>query len=295
MWRLILALVAGCGPTHEAVPSFNGKGVVAQTFPFSIDSGQFGRELSGTTEKNEIHSLVTSEARPRGWYYRYLPTNDITTTEQFVPMFYDSSYLTAPNIAAATTAGQGGAIMGFNEPDLASQANMTVAQALTAWPQLEATGCRLVAPATASAGYTGGSWLDLFVTGNGGSYIPRCDVIPVHHYTSTFTDTGGTALITWLANYRATYKKPLWLTEFGMIGFPTLDPATWTYPTALQATTFLTNVIPVLRLLGYVERFSWYPNCASAAAIAANPGIANVALANPDGSLTALGTLYASL
>ena len=40
-------------------------------------------------------------------------------------------------------------LLGFNEPDLAEQANMTVEKALELWPRLEATGMRLGSPAVA--------------------------------------------------------------------------------------------------------------------------------------------------
>jgi hypothetical protein len=290
----LAALVTGCGPTSKALPGFSGKGVVAQTYPYTIWGGQFGRELSGQTEINNIHALEsTTEHAPAGWYYNYNPTTDISTTEQFVPMIFDQSYFTAPNLAAA--AAYGSAILGFNEPDLASQANMTVAQALTDWPAFEATGAYLVSPACATDMTVNGNWFQRFATGDGGSYVPTFSAIATHLYTAAFTDVTGVTLMNYLVALHNKWGKPIWLTEFGMIGFPGLDPATWTYPTAAQAQAFVTNVIPQLRAYGWINRFSWYPDCASAAAIAANPGIANVALSNPDGSLTTLGALYASL
>ena len=56
-------------------------------------------------------------------------------------------------------------LLTFNEPDQAGQANMSVSDALAAWPQLEATGMRLGAPAVSYGGDTPGGWLDQFMTG----------------------------------------------------------------------------------------------------------------------------------
>jgi hypothetical protein len=53
-------------------------------------------------------------------------------------------------LSAATASGK--TILGFNEPDLAGQANMTVGQALDLWPRLQATGRRLGSPAVAYGG-----------------------------------------------------------------------------------------------------------------------------------------------
>ena len=44
---------------------------------------------------------------------------------------------------------EGDDLLGFNEPDQGGQANMTVAQALSLWPQLMATGMTLGSPAVA--------------------------------------------------------------------------------------------------------------------------------------------------
>ncbi len=41
-------------------------------------------------------------------------------------------------------------LLGFNEPDMSSQSNMTVSDALRLWPRLMATGMRLGSPAVAA-------------------------------------------------------------------------------------------------------------------------------------------------
>ncbi|PIG98398.1 hypothetical protein CS542_06290 [Pedobacter sp. IW39] len=43
-------------------------------------------------------------------------------------------------------------MLGFNEPDLGDQSNMSVQDALAAWPKLESIGLPLGSPATAKPG-----------------------------------------------------------------------------------------------------------------------------------------------
>jgi Glycosyl hydrolase catalytic core len=49
---------------------------------------------------------------------------------------------------------EGRVLLGFNEPDLSSQSNMSVSQALALWPRLMATGMRLGSPAVARSPLT---------------------------------------------------------------------------------------------------------------------------------------------
>src|SRR5262249_40121654 len=51
-------------------------------------------------------------------------------------------------------------VLAFNEPDSASQANMTVAQAIAEWPNLLASGLRLGSPAPTDGGL---NWLYAFI------------------------------------------------------------------------------------------------------------------------------------
>ncbi len=44
------------------------------------------------------------------------------------------------SLPLAQASGEGRVLLGFNEPDLASQSNMSAAQALALWPRLMATG-----------------------------------------------------------------------------------------------------------------------------------------------------------
>ncbi|WP_414898783.1 glycosyl hydrolase [Rhodovulum sp. YEN HP10] len=76
-------------------------------------------------------------------------------------------------------------LLGFNEPDLARQADREVAEALALWGALQATGLRLVSPAASQEQTLGAeSWLGRFMDGAAVQGL-RVDVVAVHYYSDT--------------------------------------------------------------------------------------------------------------
>src|SRR6202012_5614458 len=124
---------------------------------------------------------------------------------------------------------------GLNEPYLAAQSNMTVSQALSLWPQREATGMTLGSPAVAANGATPGSWLDQFMSG-AAARGDRVDFITLHWYGSDFsTGAAVSQLDSYLQGVYARYQKPIWLTEFGLANF-----GTGQFPAETQQAAFVT-------------------------------------------------------
>jgi hypothetical protein len=149
--------------------------------------------------------------------------------------------------------GEGRVLLGFNEPDLGGQANMTVDRALELWPRLEGTGMRLGSPAVAFGADTPGGWLDRFMTGAKARGL-QIDFITLHWYGSDF----GPAAVGHLRNYlEAThrrYGKPIWVTEFGLIDF-TGSPK---YPDDARQAAFVKGSTAMMEDLPYVERYAWF-------------------------------------
>ena len=96
------------------------------------------------------------------WYLTWSTTHDGVVASQgdhFVPMVRSAADVTPAALAQAERSGP--SLLTFNEPDLSSQANMTVAQALSLWPRLMATNLQLASPAVAAGAATvGGGWTD---------------------------------------------------------------------------------------------------------------------------------------
>ena len=99
-------------------------------------------------------------------------------------------------------------LLGFNEPDLKSQANMTVDEAIRLWPKLQSTGLRLGSPATINPTST---WLSEFMSkaDKGGL---RVDFVTMHCYAWPNVES-------FLGKVKALhekYGKPIWVTEYAV-------------------------------------------------------------------------------
>ncbi len=120
------------------------------------------------------------------WYYTWSTQHSGVTTPSsgsFVPMIWGASSVTDASLAQARSYGP--YLLGFNEPDMAQQSNMTVEQALELWPKLMAAGKILGSPAVAYGGDTAGGWLDRFMSGARAKGY-RVDFITLHWYGGDF-------------------------------------------------------------------------------------------------------------
>jgi len=150
--------------------------------------------------------------------------------------------------------GEGRYLISFNEPDMSGQANMSPGQALSLWPQLEATGMRLGSPAVADNGATPGGWLDQFMSGAAARGY-RVNFITLHWYGADFaTGPAVSQLESYLQAVHARYHKPIWLTEFALANFGA-SPQT---PSRGQQAAFLTAATAMLQRLSYVQRYAWF-------------------------------------
>ncbi|WP_307874504.1 glycoside hydrolase family protein [Frankia nepalensis] len=190
------------------------------------------------------------------WYYNWAasPGNvPAPSGTQFVPMIWGAKSVTADNLRRAAASGD--TILGFNEPDLGSQANMTVEAALELWPQLQATGKRLGSPAVAFGGADQGSWLDRFMTG-AQQRGHRVDFVVLHWYGSDFNPTRATdQLRRYLQAVYDRYHLPIWLTEYALMDFA---GGTAKAPSKDQQAEFVTASTTMLESLPFLSRYSWF-------------------------------------
>jgi Glycosyl hydrolase catalytic core len=189
-----------------------------------------------------------------GWYYNWSTQDGGISAPGvgFVPMIWGPGSVTAA--ALAQVKNEGPYLLGFNEPDMSGQSNMTVGQALGLWPQLMATGLTLGSPAVADDGATPGGWLDQFMTGvRSDGY--RVDFIPLHWYGSDFDTTDAVSqLESYIEAVHNRYHLPIWLTEFALINFSGSPE----YPTQAQEAAFITAAVHMLDGLSYVQRYAWF-------------------------------------
>jgi RNA polymerase sigma factor (sigma-70 family) len=225
--------VAAVPPVKPAVPQ-GKKGVSVWTF-------------------NGVNSaLAQSKA---DWYYTWSTSHSGITSPSgvgFVPMIWGAGSVTASNLAQAKAAGP--YLLGFNEPDMAAQSNMTVDQALSLWPQLMATGSTLGSPAVATGAATSGGWLDQFMSGAQAKGY-RVDFITLHWYGGDFNTADAVSqLKSYVQAVYNRYHKPIWLTEYALIDF---SHGT-TFPSDQQQAAFVTASAQMLSSLSYLQRYAWF-------------------------------------
>jgi len=188
-----------------------------------------------------------------GWAYNWdsQPGGTIPSSMNFVPMLWSTSDKHLPKwIENANTAISNGAthILGFNEPDLPAQANMSPQDAANAWkPNMEQFGgkVKIGSPAVCNGdGATGLNWLQSFMTACASCQI---DFLAIHWY-GLATPDGVANLKKHIGDAKAMAGgRPLWLTEFAPLG------------SAAEQQTFMSAMLPFLDdKSNGVERYAYY-------------------------------------
>jgi len=217
------------------------------------------------------------------WYYTWSTNhNGITAPHgvEFVPMIWGSASVTTSALSQAKSAGC--ELLGFNEPDLAAQANMTVDQALDLWPKLQATGLELGSPAVAYGAADPGKWLDRFMTGVKARGL-RVDFITLHWYGADFRAGPATAqLKSYLQAVYQRYHKPIWLTEYALMSF---NSGGASVPGQAQQAAFVTESTAMMDGLSYLKRYAWF-------ALPADPSKPSTGLYLPGPKATQVGLAY---
>ncbi|MFC6014641.1 sigma-70 family RNA polymerase sigma factor [Plantactinospora solaniradicis] len=190
------------------------------------------------------------------WYYTWSTHHQGISTPSgvdFVPMIWGRDNVDSRSIAQAKSAGP--YLLGFNEPDMAGQANMSVDEALGLWPKLAATGSTLGSPAVAFGGATAGGWLDRFMSG-AKSRGYRVDFIALHWYGGDFVTANAVSqLKQYLQAVYQRYRLPIWLTEYALIDF---SDGKVRFPSQQQQAAFVTASTKMLGGLSYLHRYAWF-------------------------------------
>ncbi len=219
------------------------------------------------------------------WHYTWGPqplTSDgLKPQSGFVPMIWDAAQLRDnPKALTDISVSEAAALLGFNEPDRADQADMTVQDATTHWPRLVATHKRLGSPAPSPGeAVRPGGWLPRFMDAASASGL-RIDFIAVHYYAPTHDLA---AFRSFLDRVHRAYDRPIWVTEWALV-----DPDTWKDGRARYSpddtACFFRAGAAMLDDLNFVERHAWF-----AAFDGGDGWHLNTHAIAADGSLTAVG------
>lgn len=197
------------------------------------------------------------------WYYTWgmEPFEQYNGKGEFVPMIWGNSETGMEWLKNAKENGYD-TVLGFNEPDLETQANVTVVEAVEQQKKFTDAGLRIGAPVT--AGWASSSeWLQEYMSAAG----EQVDFIPVHLYLGYPGKEMVKTVLHEIQNTYEKYQKPIWITE---ISFASTDPY-WTGLTAdnleyvrknAETLEMLVNGVEGefagLNQLAYVERYAWF-------------------------------------
>jgi len=247
-----------------------------------------------TAKRGACQSTNSSDFAPRlvqlkaNWYYTWglEPSQEVDGVE-FVPMFWGANNVTADNCRKVNELFEQGKIyyvLGFNEPDLKEESNLSVAAALEKWEFL----CnnldpriKLVSPAPS---YPTRAWLDDFMAGVKEKGL-RCDYVAVHMYAGIGT-TNYQSVIKDVYNK---YGKKVWITEFAPRDDNAKNAGYNSY-TISRVLSQMQVLLPAYEQMNEVFRYSWF-GCASSTMI----GLITSRFFGDDGNITDLGTYYAGL
>jgi hypothetical protein len=215
------------------------------------------------------------------WVYTWTGTvpSDLPEGMDFIPMIR-GKYADAERVASvAEQAREHGIteLLGFNEPDAEKQDDMTVEQALDAWPLLMESGLRLGSPGCI---HPDSEWMIEFMAGVEERKL-RVDFVCVHSYGGPSPQ----AFINRLEKVEKMYDRPLWITEFGIGDWKarSVEENQHSPRTVLR---FMEKVLPTLDRLDFLERYAWFPSKPDSSPLGTS------ALFDADGVLTPLGECY---
>ena len=201
---------------------------------------------------------------------------------EYIPMFWGRNSVTDEEVARINQLVENGlikAVLGFNEPDLERQANMSVDEALELWPKLEQINAPLGSPAAVNPL---GSWMMEFME-RADRMALRVDFVCVHSYGGA----NATSFLRKIENVYEAYSRPIWITEFAVADWQAETPMSNRH-TPARVLDFMKEVLPALYQADYVHRFAWFN------AAPENAALTSSILFDEEKELTPLGEYYAN-
>ena len=256
------------------------------------------------------------------WYYNWATeafNNSIDEGVDHIPMMWGGGEDNLEMMKSFST--DSNYILGFNEPDIQSQANMNFWDAIPIWKEyISPLKIRKCSPAPAAPGGDS-AWLQRFMNGdyiclnnflNDGSwglyhdYLDEAsktwvagigeeiDSVVLHYYMDRIDLNGLKNAVQKLWD---TYHKPIWITGvFGKKG--TSTDYSYEIPEKRQEMAeYLTGIVEYLDKVPYVERYCWFPyNVDSKNEIDDYDGSGATAMFDYDtGAYTELGRMYCNM
>ncbi|QRV90235.1 glycoside hydrolase family 128 protein [Ceratobasidium sp. AG-Ba] len=250
-------------------------------YPLDRRAGQ-GKAGLGWGGGGEISQFENSDKV--SWYYTWSPTSWVRPPPalEFVPMLWGGKDVEdfSQAVTSASIASNGWThILGMNEPQEPSQANMSTQDAANMWKTylepLKAANpnIRLGSPAPSSRP-DGIQWIwDFLGNCNGGCTL---DFIALHYY-----DVNATDFIRHINEYHNAFQRPIWVTEWACQNFNNGPQCSYD-----EIAQFLKETQDYMDSTDWVERYAWF------GAMANTPINKDTGLMDKSGVINDLGRQY---
>lgn len=236
---------------------------------------------TGAKTSNDARKLASLEV---DWFYTWGSVPNLATpVNDFTPMIWGRNGATAENIKAIDAKYpqySNTYLLGFNEPDLASQANMSVDEALRLWPILEQSRAKLVSPATTQPR---SAWMADFMS-RALAQGRQIDAVALHIYQSPDVGT----FLKKVDEAHEKWGKNIWITETSVADWDAITKDDNRFPRE-QVNDYLRGIWEGVQARPYVTRFSWKTRAWD------DPTMGTAAFFDLDGNRTSTAKLYTSL
>jgi hypothetical protein len=249
------------------------------------DTRTFYVSKKGMALGGDMSDKVSLQKLNCSWYYNWSTdafNNSIDEGVEHIPMMWGGAEDNVEAITNMTTTSN--YILGFNEPDIGSQANMLFFNAIDTWNEyISPLNMRKLSPAPAAPGGDS-EWLKMFMNGgykclntflNDGSWglysdylddetktwvsgmSDDVDAVVLHYYRSEINLQGLLDAVETLWN---TYHKPIWVTELSIFGMKgtSIDYSYEIAERRTQMADFVQEIVENLDDIPYVERYCWF-------------------------------------
>lgn len=190
------------------------------------------------------------------WWYSWSADRNSKTNQEYVPIKQNLGW---PGWSEINNKQNVSHVLGYNEPNRPDQSNMTVEQALAAWPEYMKSGLRIGSPSPSDPFGSNGAWLYEFLDScKARNY--RVDYIVIHAYWAKSPQQ-------WYNDLKYVHDRtggmPIWITEWNNGAnwtnetWPTADRSLSTANAAKQLND-LKAILNVLDTTSFVERYSIY-------------------------------------
>jgi len=223
------------------------------------------------------------------WWYDWSPNQSLygagyTGSAVYVPEFWSTSSSELLPLSVVPAAKKSPWVFTFDDPDQSSQSDLTVNEAIQAWPTVEADSDSKLIGAPDIASYEDG-WLTNFLnSASANGYT--VNFLVLHEYPNGY----GTSLATQVSTFEnyivsvhnAHPNYQIVVNEFALVN---TNGFNGNGITASEQIAFINQIVPWLEAQSYILGYSWYDSYS---------GGTGSDLLNGDGTLTPIGIAYST-